>query len=64
MSNSEYSEKTTVQYIVYCEDFKDAATYAAERSWHLSWWSHHVDNYAPVVPIVYTRDFSVEWLDG
>lgn len=54
---------TRVKYIIYCDDFKMAARYAADRDWHLSWWKHLDDEYSPGRPIVYKRDFSVEWLD-
>lgn len=54
---------TRVKYIIYCDDFHMAAKYAAERDWHLSWWRHFTDEYAPGRPICYERNFQNEWLD-
>ena len=54
---------TRVKYIIYCDDFKMAARYAADRDWHLSWWRHLTDDNAPGRPICYERNFKNEWLD-
>ena len=51
-----------IRYVVYCNDSRVAARYAADRDWHLSWWKHLGGDFAPVEPIVFVRDFSREWL--
>jgi hypothetical protein len=44
-----------VKYVLYCKDFFVASKYAAEHDWHLSWWVHLGDDWAPDEVVCFER---------